>query len=380
MIRHLRHSKRAFALVCLIISQVGLGAEIQPSFDVEGGGSYAQNKKEEAKEPDGELGGVPALFNTPETGLAFGGVLIYVPPNSGRRVSSMIGGLVISQRQQMFAALFGERYFAGDKWVAQLYTGIQDYPDFFYGVGRDTRFADQETYTWKQKTAAVSLRYLFHEDLRFGLNLAMSDDHFQDLLPDGMLDRGLYGAKGGRTLGVGGSARWDTADDEYSPTKGEVVNVMFVDFKREFGSAFAYRNLEINAKKYWSLSEDDVIGAQVYLNNNDGETPFYQLARLGGKNLLRGYFLGRYRDQSMLVAQTEYRRHIIGKFGAVAFFGVGNVGENIPEVVRGRPKHSGGFGARYKLVDRQRINVRFDIAFAPVEPNPSIYLYIMEAF
>jgi outer membrane protein assembly factor BamA len=375
-----RFPEIAIFSILLCFSRTGSSAEIQPPFDVEGGGSYAQNKKEEEKDAEAEIAGVPALFNTPETGLALGGVLIYVPPNYGKKVSSILGGLVISQRKQIFAALFAEKYFFDDKWVGQLYAAMQDYPDLFFGTGRNTRFEDQETYIWNQRTTAMSLRYLFNKDLRFGLNMAISEDHFHDLAPDGFLDRGLLGVSGGRSFGLGGSLRWDSADDEYSPTQGEIVNIMFVDYKKSLGSDYSFRNLEVNAKKYWSLSKQEVIGVQIYQNANEGETPFYQLARLGGKNILRGYFLGRYRDQSMLVAQAEYRRHIVGRFGAVVFGGAGNVGANIPDIFKAKPKPAGGIGVRYKLVDRQKINVRIDIAVAPVSPSPSVYLYIMEAF
>ena len=43
-------------------------------------------------------------------------------------------------------------------------------------------------------------------------------------------------------------------------------------------------------------------------------------------------------------------------------------------------KPSGGFGLRYRLVERQRINLRLDFGFARREPTPSVYLNLLEAF
>ncbi len=369
-----------FAVFFCWLSLQAMAQEIQPPFDVQGGGGYAQSKDRDANEKPSEWGGVPAVFRTPETGLGIGGVIIFVPSGTTKKVSSLLGGAVITDRNQIFSAVYGEKYFLGDQWVGELYSSFQEYPDLFYGIGAHTRLEDGESYTWKQRQIASSMRYLFTDDFRAGLNAVISDDNFTDLKDTGLLKTASRGVEGGRSLGLGGSMRWDTTDDAYSPGSGEVVNILYMDYARRLSGEYGFRSLEVNLKKYWTIASKDHLAAQIYLLHNMGQTPFYLLAKLGGKNLLRGYFLGRYRDQSMLVSQLEYRRHFWGPWAGVAFAGVGNVGPTLSQLVDETPKPSVGFGGRYKLVQRQNINVRLDCAFAPKEANPSIYLYILEAF
>ena len=60
-----------------------------------------------------------------------------------------------------------------------------------------------------------------------------------------------------------------------------------------------------------------------------GQTPFYRLPALGGQNMLRGYYEGRYRDELYLASQVEYRTRLWRRIGAVAFAALGDVGPNL---------------------------------------------------
>jgi len=337
-------------------------------------------------EPEGprkesELAAVPALFRTPETGLGGGGAVIYIPADDGAKVSSALGGFLYTEKKQFLTALYTEQYFNSDKWVTELYFGFQHYPDSFFGVGDDTSADDEEFYTWSERRVAATMRHLFTPYFRAGLNLVHSEDDFQDLADDGQLRSGLIpGIEGGVSIGAGGSARYDTLDDGYGPTKGEVVSLTALRYAPSLGSAFDFSTTELTAKKFWALSDDDVIGAQLFSVFQAGEPPFFMLAQLGGKNLLRGYFLGRYRDRNMLVAQTEWRRRISGPFGAVLFAGAGDVARDADGFTARDLKPGGGVGLRYQLVQRQKINLRVDLGLGRGQPGPALYLYLLEAF
>lgn len=354
-----------------------LAAEVQPPFDIEAGGELGKSDGQE----EGEWGGVPAVFRTPETGLGAGAVLIYIPTADGKKISSLLSGLVLTEKRQVIAAIYTERYFAGDQWVFELFTSYQDYPDTYFGIGNATESADAESYTWTQRKLAFSMRYLLSRDLRLGVVGAASDDSFRDQKPGGLLlSDDTPGSRGGRLHGLGASLRYETFDDAFSPRSGEVVNVSHIGYAKALGSDYQLRTSEINAKKFWSLSADDVLGLQFYAALQTGEVPFYQLAQLGGKNLLRGYFQGRYRDKNFVLSQGEYRRSLAARWGGVLFLGLGDVAARPTELELARAKPSTGFGLRYQLVERQRINVRLDFGFGRGESNPSVYLYILEAF
>ena len=120
------------ALCSVWVERVDAAEDVQPPFDIEGGGDYAK-----ARQKSGEWGGVPAVFRTPETGLGVGAVLIYLPRKDQEAVkaSSVLLGGVITERHQALASLYTEQYLGHDQWVAELYLAVQDYPDFFFGFG-----------------------------------------------------------------------------------------------------------------------------------------------------------------------------------------------------------------------------------------------------
>lgn len=369
------------AMVWLVSMPAGipaLGADnVQPPFDIEGGGGYAKAEQDES-----EWGGVPAVFRTPETGVGAGAVLIYLPPQLSGKASSVLSGGVLTEKKQSLASVYTEQYFAHDLWAAELYVAYQDYPDLFFGVGNDTKVADQEPYTWRQHKAAVSLRRLLTPDLRVGLNAVSQTDNFTKVQTGGLLDSGqVYGRQGGESRGLGGSLRWDTCDDAYSPTRGESFNVLAIRYDRHLGSEYSFNFYELNLKKFWSLNDKTVIAGQIYhVVNAGGDVPFYQLALMGGKNLLRGYYQGRFRDRNMLVAQSEYRRRLWRRWGGVVFGGFGEVSHDLAGLALTGAKPTTGFGLRYQLVEHQRINVRLDFGFGRNESNPSVYLYLLDAF
>jgi outer membrane protein assembly factor BamA len=350
--------------------------------DVTDGGPYAREKGDKGGE-DAELGGVPALFRTPETGLGGGAVLIYIPAGGdGGKVSSALGGALYTEKKQFLSALYVEQYFGRDRrWVGEVYVALQNYPDSFFGIGNDTNVDDEEHYTWRQSKAAGTLRYLFTEDFRAGLSAVNEENAFSKLEAGGMLDSGeVYGVDGGAGRALGLTARYDTLDDGYAPTSGQVASLSYLRYAPLFGSDFDFSTTDLNLKTFHALSASDVVGAQLFAGYGTGDTPFFSLYQMGGKNLLRGYYYGRFRDRNMLVGQTEWRHRLHGPWGAAVFAGAGDVAREKDGFNAAKLKPAGGFGLRYQLVERTKINVRLDFGFGRGEDNPSVYLYILEAF
>ncbi|MEO0405438.1 MAG: BamA/TamA family outer membrane protein, partial [Bacteroidota bacterium] len=124
---------------------------------------------------------------------------------------------------------------------------------------------------------------------------------------------------------------------------------------------------------------------QVFLNYNTplngDEVPFNQLALMGGENLMRGYYLGRYRDNALLASQVEYRFlpfPFSKRFGGVAFAGVGAVSPKIVDLNLNQVRASGGLGLRFLLFPGKDIYTRFDVA--ATNEGLGYYVFIGEAF
>lgn len=100
---------------------------------------------------------------------------------------------------------------------------------------------------------------------------------------------------------------------------------------------------------------------------------------LGGPQLLRGYWTGRYRDRKALVFQAEYRFPVAGRFGGAAFAGTGVVGDGFNDIRTGNYKPSLGAGIRYLFDADSNLKLRLDIGFGEAGEN-GFYVTIKEAF
>ena len=102
---------------------------------------------------------------------------------------------------------------------------------------------------------------------------------------------------------------------------------------------------------------------------------------MGGENIMRGYYLGRFRDKNMLAAQVEYRIlpfSFSNRFGAAAFLSTATVAPSMKTILSSSFKIAGGVGARYLIFKSKDIFVRIDVAFT--REGSGYYFYIGEAF
>src|SRR6185312_8154323 len=93
--------------------------------------------------------------------------------------------------------------------------------------------------------------------------------------------------------------------------------------------------------------------------------------RFGTMNDLRGYTAGRYQDRRMFATQAEYRLMFpspgfLGRFGIVAFGGVGGIGKKFSEIGISEWLPAGGGGLRFRLTKKHPINFRVDYGFGLV--------------
>jgi hemolysin activation/secretion protein len=97
-----------------------------------------------------------------------------------------------------------------------------------------------------------------------------------------------------------------------------------------------------------------------------------------GRFGLRGYTQGRYRDQVVTTVQSELRWHSAGRFGAVGFFGFGQVAPDFGGLGDASLLPAGGLGLRFKLTRNFPMHMRFDYAWS--EKENLFYFSVAEAF
>jgi hypothetical protein len=102
------------------------------------------------------------------------------------------------------------------------------------------------------------------------------------------------------------------------------------------------------------------------------------MSYLGGSDIMRGFYSGRYRDKDLIATQAEYRRQLTNKWGFVVFAGLANVSDKLSDFDFSFLKNSLGLGLRRVLDKKERVNLRLDVGFGDGQPN--FYVNIAEAF
>lgn len=331
-----------------------------------------------------ELTGIPALFSTPETGLGGGGAIVYLGPKLKSRRDFALVGVTLTERKQFLAAGLIELFDSDEYFSIETHFKLTRYPDYFFGVGNNTRAEDKDLYTLRARELGVAFKVApkFNPKHQLGIGIHQDLSEFEEFTKDGLLSRKTYpGQRGGLSRNLTISWQYQDNDEDFAPNKGIRISWDLYRAMRQLGSDFENVRFWSNNAVFVPISKKATLALQLYGQFSNGNVPWYQLAQSGGTNILRGYFLGRYRDEQMLVTQAEVRRHLFRRVGAVAFAAVGQVAPNGAELFRKSPLLGYGGGLRYRLTKNQRINARLDVGFNRSEPKkPSLYLYILEAF
>jgi outer membrane protein assembly factor BamA len=121
-----------------------------------------------------------------------------------------------------------------------------------------------------------------------------------------------------------------------------------------------------------------VLAYQVFGYLSSGHVPLLEQGALGGSELMRGYYEGRYLDRTYAAAQVEYRLPITNRFGVVGFASAGRVAPRLREFNFQGLHPAAGAGLRFKLVKAENLNLRFDAAFG--DTGGTFYFNVAEAF
>jgi outer membrane protein assembly factor BamA len=381
--------KIALIFYCnLLFSGVMFAADANQRPGIQDGEGYGRAKAEDeehlqpGQERKREVAGVPALFSTPETGWGGGGAFIYLGPQKGARRDFGLVGASYTQRKQFLSIGYFESYNSAETWAWEASYRLTNYPDYFFGIGRDTDLSNKELYTMASKDFGLGMRVLLLKRLQVGLGFRQEVTTFNDFDPEGFIGKELVpGALGGKSRFGILSLRYDTVDDIFSARKGVWFKWDLKRDNRSFGGDFDSTKQIFNLSYFIPVLPTGSLGMQSYLEFTQGLAPWYQYAQAGGRNLLRGYFMGQYRDRNMAVVQTEWRQDIAGPWGWVAFTGAGQVADDLSGLGSKNILASSGAGIRYRLTEQQRVNVRLDFGWSRDNGNtPSTYLYILEAF
>jgi len=249
---------------------------------------------------------------------------------------------------------------------------IYSMPITYYGIGTPTEepiLFDQETYTIVG-SFLKSLNDLYFLGVSYDIG-TVSNQPKENTSFDS-----VPGIKGGTQIGFGIQARIDSRDDILYPSEGLLVDISSMQYFVDY----SFNISKIDIRYYRSIaSKKNIIALQSVLTVANGNIPFYKLPKLGGQNMLRSINnSNKYINNIVYLSQAEYRRWIWGRFGAVAFVGMGNNLNNWNNHILEGMVFMYGAGMRFRLLEDDKLNFRLDVGMG--NGSPSVFMTIREAF
>lgn len=325
----------------------------------------------------------PIVFLTPETSWGFGGAAFLSWRFKGNAAESrpsqfQIGGAYTLEDQILLYIPF-QLWFKNEEYSVFGELGWYRYNYFFFGIGNSQPSDFRELYGVDFPRVRLTGIKEVRENLYLGGRFILDDFEITELDPEGQLaNLPITGNQGGLNTGIGAAFIYDSRDNYIETYKGWYTELTFDIHGEYIGSDFDYSRVRLDVRKFFEISKKDHLATRFFSESIfGGEAPFISQALLGGTQTMRGFYLGRYRDNSSMVVQAEYRRKLFWRLGLTVFGAVGAVDQSLLDISVVNTRFTYGTGLRLAINPEDRINIRFDMG---VGEDVNFYITIGEAF
>lgn len=373
------------ALACLAAAVAAGAAPPSPQSGdgSETRGATASAEADSAPQPRNRWLWIPVAYYTPETKAAFGAALLRVYRGAGEtqdaRPSTLAPVFIYTTRSQIVAVLAADLYLAREAWRAEGFLTYSKFPNKFYGTGNSTRADDEEDYTPRAVVFAARLARRLVSDLYAGPQFMHHQQKLTETEAGGLLaGTDVPGTGASTARGAGLAARWDGRDNVFSPRRGGLYEAAWTAHGGALGGDHDFTSWRLDLRSYLPIAPEQTLAVQIYGQFQSGEPPYYLLGLLGGQNIMRGIYEGRYRDRQLLAGQVEYRRPLWRWLGAALFAGAGAVAHDLDDLGDARYRPSLGAGLRLLISRSENINLRLD--YGRGDGESGFYAAFGEAF
>jgi len=330
-----------------------------------------------------KIGVLPTAFYTPETRFGFGG-LVFSHFKTQQRDS-----LLRKSNSQSYISYTINKQFSFENdyqlWLkGNLFylTGSADFskfPEFFYGLGNDTKEVDRLLVTFDLIRIQTKNLIRIKRNMYGGIYFQYQNLFNQDVkLMSNTPDADVYGNMGYNATGIGPLFMIDNRDNPLNPAKGSYLECSYVDFKNIINNQNMFTSFTFDARKYHTFFHKLIWNGNVFFSYNKGEVPYRMMSEIGGARFLRGYYRGRFRDNNKLVVQQEFRMPVYGIFGLAVFGGIGSVAKTLSQFKTNEIRYSYGVGLRIKVNKKENTNIRID--YGLTKDSQGLYIVYGEAF
>jgi outer membrane protein assembly factor BamA len=346
----------------------------------------------------------PVVTYGPTSGFGVGvagNMAVYRGFPGTTRISSMVASVTATTKDQVLvnakinsSALDNRRHFEGDNrlyWTSQKTYGLGTATA--EGAAVDQKYDYFRLYeTLYQRVApnaylGAGLLYSNHRDVRPG------EGEAEAAWPSSpyVLYSERYGfdPKAQTSAGVSLSALLDSRDGPINPSRGWYANLTYRAFFEGFlGGASNWQQLSYDGRTYLRLTPDARHKLAFWVSGDfvvAGTAPYLDLPATGMDTYGRagrGYPQGRFRGQSLVYGEAEYRWTVTknGLFGMVAFVNTETLSsKETGEKLFDSFAAGGGFGFRLMLNKRSQTNLCLDIGWGK-DGSSAVYFAVQEAF
>lgn len=366
----------------------GTNTDIQDARQTNGTevGVVATEKKPARKKRKGEFAASPIPMVNPSIGNGAGAAVLYARKLGGENDSSpdsSFGGGGFGTGNGTWAFGLGAKlYLKSDRYRVTVAGGGGKFNYNYFGTGNDSGNASKSIPLSQRSLAfLIEPKIRVYRDWYLGprYHIISNDVSLNDpQLNPNELPVPLPGDLNLRTAALGIRAQRDTADSQFYPLSGSIFDLMADFFGSAIGGQKTYQSITISYNKYISAGKKNVLAIRGSACMATANAPFYDVCLLGMSKDLRGYQIGQYRDNRMLVGQAEFRRELFWRVGAVAFAGAGAVAHTWDDFGNSQAQPGGGFGLRFVLAKRNHINLRADYSWG--NGTTATYVSLGEAF
>ena len=326
----------------------------------------------------------PTLAFSPETNWEIGLSSLYIYSANRdlkNRLSEVKAFTFYTLEKQYGIWLDHALYSDQNKWFLLGKARFQSFPLLYHGIGVNTpkehiaRIDGNFTY-FKERILREIIPNLY-TGLEFDIQI-LNKVSYQNTTNFFVKPNG---GNGSTNVGLGWGLIYNNIHNILNPRKGIFSEWGFISYSSYLGSDYQLSSYLIDNRFYLPIKKNNVLAFQLQGQFSNGNAPFNLLSLMGGESLMRGYYLGRYRDNHMIASQIEYRIlpfSFSKRWGASMFFAAGEVFSSLDKFEIKNLLPTAGAGLRFLLFPEKDIYTRLDFAFT--EEGSGVYFFIGEAF
>jgi len=314
----------------------------------------------------------PEFGRRPETGLLTG--LYYLQlfklshkKDSLSRTSNVESYLDITARKQIIVSVRNNLLFKNEKFILRGINIYNKYPSLFWGIGDHSLPSVQELVSYN--IISINQKLVMKINKKYFAGIQYNYTNVYNVIHpanDLFVQQSIPGANGSITSGTGLVFLYDSRDNIINSYKGFYLDASFLINQKSFGGQYNYNNVTVDVRKFIPLSKNKVriLALQGLINYNSGaEIPFSQMAVIGGDQIMRGYYTGRFRDKTSIAGQAEFRFLAWRKIGFTVFVAVAEVGPTFSTFDLSGVHYTYGGCFRYMINTKEHLNIGIDTGF-----------------